>query len=178
MQIPSELLAAVIGGFVGSLVPVVFSYLEKVRRGQQLRTYLAKEIEFNSSVLFEYGVIAQDIDLRIVWYENFRFDAWKIAESLNFCFLSEYEQIYVLQIYEDARFVSHLVEHLNVYTREMTTALYRRSHIVSQINDYCSTRYCDPRNNRSHKLVQSLKRKINLMNYYPVVLGWAKFKIP
>lgn len=177
MRIPTEIWSAIIGGIIGSLVPALLNYVEIVRAGYQQRLMLADEIEENSHLLFEYGQINKSLERRILLYEIFQLYAWEATKESKFLFLSQYELIYVRLFYKDVQIISYLVDHLNIYKLDDENTKEKVLHVISLISNDCTTRYVNPDNNFFYQLVNSLKRKINLLNYYPIVWGWNKLKI-
>lgn len=177
MQIPTEILAGIIGGIIGSLIPAFLTYVETVRAGYQQRLMLADEIEENDHILFAYGQLQEDWGRRILCYEPFNLYAWQSAKESRFLFLSQYELTYVSLFYKDVQQVAYYLEHLKIYRLDDEKTREEALHVIRLISDDCTIRHVAPENNISYKLVHSLKRKINLLNYYPILWNWIKSEI-
>lgn len=79
--------------------------------------------------------------------------------------------------YSDVQEISYLVEHLQTYKLDDKNTASEAQHIISIIADNCTVKYVAPENNYSEQLINSLRRKINLLNYYPIVWGKKNLKI-
>lgn len=177
MEIPTEIVSAIIGGIIGSSLPAFLTYVETVRAGYQQRLMLADEIEENHRVLFSYGQLRAELGQRILFYRTLDSSAWESAKTNKFLFLSQYELAYINNFYQHVRYIAYLFEHLEIYKLDDENTRSKASHVISLISDDCTTRYVAPKNDFSHGLVSSLRRKIHLLNYYPVIWGWKKLKI-
>ena len=171
MRIPTEIFSAIIGGIIGSLLPALLTYVETVRAGYRQRLMLADEIEENQYLLFDYAQIQQDNGRRILGYKDFNLYAWESAKANKLLFLSEYELTYVRIFYSDVQEMIYLVEHFQIYKLDDKKITPEVQHIISLIANDCTEKYVNPENNRSVQLIKSLRRKINLLNYYPIVWG-------
>lgn len=137
---------------------------------------LADEIEENHHWLFDYSQIQQDISRRILAYKDFDLSAWESAKASRYLCLSEYELTYVRILYNNVQEISYLVGQLEGYKPDDENTDPKVQHISSLIADDCME-HIDAKNDYSHQLINSLKRKLNFLNYYPTIWKWRKAKI-